>query len=29
MIFTQSLFHIPDRTFWIFQAIFSCLFFTS
>ena len=27
MIFTQSLFHIPDRTFWIFQAIFSCLFF--
>ena len=27
MIFTQSLFHIPDRTFWIFQGIFSCLFF--
>ena len=27
MIFTQSLFHIPDRTFWIFQGFFSCLFF--
>ena len=27
MIFTQSLFHISDRTFWIFQGIFSCLFF--
>ena len=27
MIFTQSLFHIPDRTFWLFQGFFSCLFF--
>ena len=27
MIITQSLFHIPDRTFWIFQGFFSCLFF--
>lgn len=27
MIFSQSLFQIPDRTFWIFQGFFSCLFF--
>ena len=27
MIFTQSLFHIPDHIFWIFQGFFSCLFF--
>ncbi len=27
MIVTQSLFHIPDHTFWIFQGFFSCLFF--
>ena len=26
-IFTQSLFHIPDHIFWIFQGFFSCLFF--
>lgn len=27
MIFSQSLFRIPDHTFWIFQGFFSCLFF--
>lgn len=27
MIFTQSLFHIPDHIFWVFQGFFSCLFF--
>ncbi len=27
MIFTQSLFHIPEHIFWIFQGFFSCLFF--
>ena len=26
MIFTQSLFHIPDRTFWLFQGFFHVCF---